>query len=78
MQGFYLLVILLACAFAIDGELTSRILTATSLKMQVWWINWRMKCHARKLHRQLSADMKKHFGSEVPPFQWVDLWERDQ
>lgn len=78
MPGFYLLCILLIIALIIDQETTIRVLTSVSLKIQVYWINWRMKCHARKLHRQLSADMKKSFGSEMPPFQWVDLWDRDR
>ena len=78
MQGTYLLAVLLVAALVIDQETTVRVLTTVSLKIQVYWINWRMKCYARKLHRQLSADMKKHFGSEMPEFQWVDLWERDR
>ena len=78
MPGFYLLSVLLIVALIIDQDTTIRVLTSVSLKIQVYWINWRMKCQARKLHRQLSADMKKHFGSEMPPFQWVDLWDRDR
>ena len=76
MQGTYLAALVLI-AFIVDQDTTTRVLTSVSLKIQVYWINWRMKCQARKLHRQLSADMKKHFGSEMPPFQWVDLWDRD-
>ena len=78
MQGTYLLAALILAAFIVWPEESAAVFTSVSLKIQIYWINWRMKCHARKLHRQLSADMKKHFGSEMPPFQWVDLWDRDR
>lgn len=78
MPGFYLLSALLVIALIVDQETTIRVLTSVSLKIQVYWINWRMKCYARKLHNQLSADMRKHFGSEMPEFKWVDLWNRDR
>ena len=77
MPGFYLLSALLIVALIIDQETTIRVLTSVSLKIQVYWINWRMKCHARKLHRQLSADMTKHYRLPLPPFKWVDIWDRD-
>lgn len=77
MPGFYLLSALLIVALVVDQDITIRVLTSVSLKIQVYWINWRMKCQARKLHRQLSADMKEHFDSEMPEFEWVDLWNRD-
>ena len=77
MQGTYLLATLILASFIVWPKETTAVLTSVSLKIQVYWINWRMKCQARKLHRQLSADMKKHFGSEMPPFKWVDLWDRD-
>ena len=78
MKGTYLLATLIGVALYLWPEETTAVFTSVSLKIQVYWINWRMKCQARKLHRQLSTDMKKHFGSEMPPFKWVDLWERDR
>ena len=77
MNGTYLLATLIVLAFIFFPEDTQIILTTTSLKIQVYWINWRMKRAARKLHRQLSIEMKKNFGHEVPPFKWVDIWDRD-
>lgn len=77
MQGTYLLATLIGVAFILWPEEAAAVFTSVSLKIQIFWINWRMKCQARKLHSQLSADMKKHFGSEMPPFKWVDLWDRD-
>jgi len=78
MNGTYLLATLLLFSFLFFPEDTRNILVASSLKIQIYWINWRMKRQARRLHRQLSIDMKKHFGTELPPFEWVDLWKRDQ
>ena len=78
MTGTYLLLCLILLAYCLWPAETEIVFTSVSLKIQVYWINWRMKCQARKLHRQLSADMKKHFGSEMPPFEWVDLWHRDR
>lgn len=76
MQGTYLLAALILAAFVIDQDVTTRILTTVSLKIQVHWVNWRMKRMAKTMHKQLSAEMKKHYGTELPPFKWVDLWNR--
>lgn len=78
MNGTYLLATLVVLAFVFFPEDTLVVLTTVNLKIQIYWINWRMKRQALKLHRQLSVDMKKHFGTELPPFEWVDLWNRDQ
>jgi hypothetical protein len=77
MQGTYLLATIILACLIVWPEESAAVLTSVSLKIQIYWINWRMKCQARKLHRQLSVDMKKHFGSEMPPFEWVDIWDRD-
>lgn len=77
MVGFYIIAVLLVAAFALEPDLTGRILTSAFLKMEVWILNLRMKWAAKRLHAQLARDMKKHFGSEIPPFKWVDLWDRD-
>ena len=78
-QGTELLAILVAACLIVWPEETQAVLVSTSLKIQVYWINWRMKRQARKLHRQLEADMKNHFGvQDFPPFEWTDLWDRDK
>lgn len=77
LNGTYLLAILVVASLALWPEETTAVLTSCSLKIQVYWTNWRMKRYARKLHRQLAADMKNHFGvDDFPPFEWTDLWDR--
>ena len=78
MPGFYLLSAFLVIALIIDQETTICVLTSVSLKIQVYWINWRMKCHARKLHRQLVKLCKDSGFPEPGPFVFVDLWDRDR
>ena len=77
MNGTYFLITLFVLALALFPEETQIALTTASLKIQLYWINWRMKRQAYKFHRQLAADMKKHFGTEIPPLDWVDIWDRD-
>lgn len=78
MNGTYLLAAVFAASMILWPEETESVMTAVSLKIQVYWLNWRMKRMARALHKKLSADMKEHYGSELPPFEWVDLWRRDR
>jgi hypothetical protein len=77
MQGFYLLVILLACAFAIDGELTARILRAASLKAEIYVMNLRTKWAAWRMYRSLVKICKENGFPEPGPFVYVDLWDRE-
>ena len=77
MQGTYLLAVLLIAALIIDQETTIRVLTAVSLKIQVYWINLRLKFAAWRMHRTL-VKMCKESGFPAPgPFKFVDIWERD-
>lgn len=78
MQGTYLLLITtFACLLVWPNE-TISVITSVSLKIQVYYLNWRMKRQALKIHKRLARDMKEHFGSDMPEFKWVDLWERDR
>lgn len=77
MYGTYLLTALLVGAFIIDPELTTRVLTAVSLKIQVFYINYRMKWMAWRMYRQL-CKLTKEAGFPSPgPFKFVDLWDRE-
>ena len=78
MPGFYLLCGLLIAALIIDQETTIRVLTAVSLKIQVYWINWRMKRQARKIHRELTRTCKEAGFPDPGPFRFVNIWERDR
>jgi len=77
MIGTYLLIALVAICFALWPAESANVLTSVSLKIQVYWLNYRMKFMAWRMHRKLSRDMKKRFNSEIPPFKWVDLWDRN-
>ena len=77
MQGFYLLCALLIAALIIDQETTVRVLTAVSLKIQVYWINLRLKFMAWRMYRQI-VKLSKEAGFPHPgPFKYVDLWDRE-
>ncbi len=77
MQGTYLLLIVLTFCFAAWPEATINALTALSLKIQIYWINWRLKCQARKIHRELTRLCKEAGWPAPGPFIYVDLWDRD-
>ena len=77
MQGTYLLAALILIAFIVDQETTARVLTAASLKIQVWFINLRLKWMAWRTYRQL-VKLCKESGFPAPgPFRFVDIWDRE-
>ena len=78
MPGFYLLCALLIAALIIDQETTVRVLTAASLKIQVWFINLRLKWMAWRMYRQLVKLCKDSGFPDPGPFKFVDLWDRDR
>jgi hypothetical protein len=77
MIGFYSLCIVLTVCLLLDADATIRVLTMVSLKIQIYWINWRMKRQARKVHRELIKMSKEAGWPEPPPFTFVNIWERD-
>jgi len=77
MTGFYSLCILLTVCLLVDADATIRVLTMASLKIQVYWVNWRMKCQARKIYRELTRMSKEAGWPEPPPFTFKNIWERD-
>ena len=76
MQGTYLLAALVLIAFIVDQETTVRVLTAASLKIQVWFINLRLKWMAWRMHRQLVKLCKESGFPDPGSFQFVDIWDR--
>ena len=77
MTGFYVLSALIALAFIVDPELTTRVLTAASVKMQLWFINLRLKWAAWRAYRSLVKFCKESGFPEPGPFVFVDLWDRE-
>ena len=76
MQGTYLLAALVLIAFIVDQETTVRVLTAASLKIQIWFINLRLKWMAWRMYRQLVQLCKESGFPDPGPFQFVDIWDR--
>ena len=77
MPGFYLLSVLLIVALIIDQDTTIRVLTSVSLKIQVWFINLRLKWMAWRMYRSI-VKLSNEAGFPHPgPFKFVDLWDRD-
>jgi len=77
LNGTYLLASIILVCFYLWPEETTGVVTMCSLKMQVYWINWRMKRQARKLHRQLTKMCKEAGFPDPGPFKYVDLWDRN-
>lgn len=73
----YLLAALAIGAFVFWPEESVSILTACSLKMQIYFINYRMKWMAWRMYRSI-VKMSKEAGFPHPgPFTFVDLWDRE-
>ena len=78
MQGTYLLAALVLIAFIVDQDTTTRVLTTVSLKIQVWFINLRLKWMAWRMYRQLVKLCKDAGFPDPGPFVFVDIWDRDR
>lgn len=76
MTGFYLLCFVLVLAFLLVPEWTQYILTMAFLKMELWFMNLRLKWAAWRIYRTLVKMSKEHGFPEPGPFVFVDLWDR--
>lgn len=76
MQGTYLLCLLLILAFSVEPRLTARILTTVSLKLQVFYINYKLKWMAWRMYCQLCSMAEKAKMPKPGPFRFVDIWDR--
>ena len=73
---YYIAVALAACLLVWPEE-TVILLVALSLKLQLIYLNFRMKWMAWQLHRSL-VRMAKAQGLPSPgPFTYVNLWDRE-
>ena len=77
MTGFYLLCLLLTAALIIDQQTTINVLTAVSLKIQVYYMNLRLKWMAWCMYRSIVKQCKESGFPEPGPFKFVDIWDRD-
>lgn len=76
MQGTYLLATLIVAAFIVWPEEAAAVFTSVSLKIQVYFINLRLKWMAWRMYRSI-VKLSKEAGFPHPgPFNFVDLWDR--
>ena len=76
--GTYLLITLIGISLALWPEETTSIFTAVSLKIQIYYINYRMKWMAWRVHRSLTR-LCKEAGFPAPgPFRFTNLWDRSE
>ena len=77
LNGTYLLSFLILGAFIVWPEDTTSVLTACSLKIQLYWINWRMKRQAYRMYRQI-VKLSEEAGFPHPgEFRFVNIWDRE-
>ena len=76
MQGTYLLATIVLAAFIIWPEESAAVFTSVSLKIQIYFINLRLKWMAWRMYRQI-VKLSNEAGFPHPgPFKFVDLWDR--
>lgn len=77
MQGTYVLAGLILASFVLWPEESTAVFTACSLKIQVYFLNLRMKYAAWRMYKQLVKMCKEAGFPEPGPFVYVDLWDRN-
>ena len=77
MQGTYVLSALIIGAFILWPEETAVVFTATSLKLQIYVLNLRMRWTAWRMYRSLTRLCKKAGLPTPGPFVFIDLWDRE-
>lgn len=76
MQGTYLLATLVVTALILWPEEASAVFTSVSLKIQLFYVNYRMKWMAWRMYRSI-VKLSNEAGFPHPgPFKFVDLWDR--
>ena len=77
LNGTYLLATLTILCLAVWPEETQAVLVSTSLKIQIYWINYRMKWQAYRMYRSI-VKMSKEMNLPHPgEFRFVNIWDRE-
>jgi hypothetical protein len=77
LNGTYLLATLVVAAFILWPEESIAVLTAWSLKIQIHFLNYRLKWMAWRMYRSI-IKMSKESGFPHPgPFTFVNIWDRE-
>ena len=77
MIGTYLTIILAGAAFVLWPNEAQAVLVSTSLKIQIFYINYRMKFMAWRMYRSLKKMCKESGWPDPGPFRFVNLWDRE-
>lgn len=78
MTSTYLISIFLVTCLVCWPEETINSITMISLKIQVFYLNYRMKFMAWQMHRRL-VRLASESGLPSPgPFTFVNIWDRDK
>jgi hypothetical protein len=78
LTSFYIIFFATALCFAVWPEETTVVLTAVSLKIQIYILNYKMKWMAWRLHREMTR-LAAEAGLPAPgPFRFVNIWDRDK
>lgn len=77
IYGTYLLIVLIGASLAVWPEGTINVFTLVGLKIQIYYINYRMKWMAWRMHKSLTRLCKEAGFPDPGPFRFVDLWDRE-
>ena len=77
MTSTFLISLFLATCLVCWPEQTIHSITAISLKIQIFYLNYRMKWQAWLMYRQLVRMCDKHGMPTPGPFKFVNIWDRN-
>ena len=77
LNGTYLLSFLILGSFIVWPEETAAVLTACSLKIQIYWINYRMKWQAWRMYRSIVKMSKEMELPHPGEFRFVNICDRE-
>lgn len=78
MTSTYVISLVLVSCLIVWPQETQNVLTAVSLKIQIYYLNYRLKFAAWRMYRQLVRMCKEHDMPSPGPFTFVNIWDRDQ
>lgn len=76
MTGTYLTLAFLCACLIVWPEETQAALTSVSLKIQIWFLNLRLKWMAWNMYKSIVKQCKENGFPEPGPFKFVDIWDR--
>ena len=77
MISTYLISVVLVACLLLWPQETIRAITLISLKIQLYYLNLRLKFAAWRVYRGLVRTAREANLPEPGPFRYVDLWDRE-